>query len=70
MTILKFFQELFTGEWFHYGDKPNRFLTKYDNSRAISPEGLRDTNPNVIVFPETLEPRGDPNGGSNDHNQD
>ena len=52
--MIKLFLELLNGEWFHFGDSPNRFHVKLDRTHRISPEGRRVQNEHVAVFPERL----------------
>jgi hypothetical protein len=76
----KLFIELLKGDWFHFGNVPERQYLKSDHSHYISPEGRRKINPLVLVFKIALnkksrksifdQMKGDPNVGTDDHTQD
>ncbi len=51
--MIQLFVELFRGQLFHFGDKPDRRLIKSDDSHFVSPTGtLRKISPYVAVIPE------------------
>ena len=49
-VAMKLFGQLKRGEIYTYGDKSERELVKMDGSHAVTPEGVRKTDPNVLVF--------------------
>lgn len=51
---LKLFVDLLTGDWFHFGDKPERKLLKSDQNHYISPEGRRAANKHVAIFSDVI----------------
>lgn len=47
---MNLFQKLQKGDAFYYHDKPERMLVKLDRKHAVTPDGIKLTDPNVLVF--------------------
>lgn len=51
--MLKLFQDLMTGQLFHFGDSPWRVHIKGNDTHYVSPEGLvKPSHPHVAIVPE------------------
>lgn len=53
--MLKLFNQLFKGEWFHFYDTPNRKLMKTHDTTYLSPEGFKSISPTVLIFGDSME---------------
>ena len=68
MPGLKLFVELIRGEWFHFGDKPDRKLMKTGDKTYFAPERNRHSDPHVAVVPDKVE--GEPRKSFYDQTKD